>query len=324
MLQNWMYFGLAHGILGVIVKTPVPLRRGFLISRDDDPFINTNRILMIAMVAWKALHERHNDRKASRTLAEVSAVLREAQDIIKAIMLASTQGRIPYLECASEIPNGQRIIISILLLCEQFYTTLVALYGDAFDTGRHISWPVSERLRTIYQKLLECCHSELELIMKAEATPTSFAMFGYALSQTLPRRDHGDCSELECKAGIRQLMAARTCVTYDCACVDAGLDAQAQQQLEPIIKEGHIPMLMVRAVPNGSNTVEAKLELLVHDPRELSTTCIAISHVWADGPGFRSDGRLPSCQLLKLQQHANNIHAELALLGVRTTPTIGF
>lgn len=102
-------------------------------------------------------------------------------------------------------------------------------------------------------------------------------------------------------------------VSSGCQCpnVFTCTEERSGDDIVSIIQKGSIPLIRIR--PNASD--ENLLELSAYNPKDDPSSrpiYIAISHVWSDGRGNRTDNSLPACQIRELQNlvsfshHADN------------------
>jgi len=293
-LQDWLYFGVLHEILGGqgskanYVMQAEQTQELFVTTRDLNQHldIEIERIRMLLKV------------DASSGAAEIHRIeqcLKQLSTFCTSVSSATTKQ-----EWGARYiwPLPPEIDLSIRILGQHISSVI---YTVSFFEGLSSILPLLSFGSPNFSKarMLQSgwCSSDVALLAGQTSATTQY--YASMLHRDQSLKDHSKCSEHTCFAnqvdeGDYQTRHVET--TCDCRHITSSVE-----KIVEIINGGGIPLIET-FVPKDTETIELKTTRF-----RPGMQYIALSHVWSDGMGNVSSNSLPKCQLSKLKSTLNEL-----------------
>jgi hypothetical protein len=316
-MQTWLYFGLLSATLGPMWTSG--MQQSFLESGPKgERWLNTQCLQSIVAdwagyvaevpdgLRWKAklwMWQKQDARIASawfRSIRGLSTIecrdevhkkyeqFREAMTLIRSVMLFCQR-----LETEAT-PLDQ--VLALTALGSFLTTTWIRIYQHFYQKPPEnlVSLDVGKAMTSTFfhshMLKMNWCPSDICRIMGKGG----FASLWYHANMRPPRadKDHSACPEEFClRCQIDKTADYKLShVKPGCQC---GLISADLEDLRPVVDAGGIPVFSLDA-ENAKK--DAQQTLNVQDSK--SAPYVAISHVWAEGLGNKTDNALHSCQLV--------------------------
>lgn len=293
-LQNWLFFGLLHEVLGDLY------RHEDFITTSPDGEIETSIITTADLVSrlgkWEAkvaqdqgslmVVYEHIARCLSLTYACLLAVKDSAIDDLLKFHLASVAELMGY--AASKACN--------------------VAWTDTDDPGRFLlpinwGWTISDHFRkSVLLEQSTCCPSQMQMLLHNFGSLQALGFIASCFYEDNVRTYHASCDEYSCRAGDSRTSGQVTRhVSDSCECEFLHAD---ERKLVDCLEKDCLPLLRLS---KQSNLDEMSIEIV---PSTDSTSYVALSHVWADGLGNHTATALPHCQLSRLKALIDNLRHE--------------
>jgi hypothetical protein len=213
-----------------------------------------------------------------------------------------------------------QIMWSILMLGQILTSTIMRCYQVEVSDLKH--WPDGSILHMRLSRQLECPHrcNKLMALFAMDAIylltllsiPGSISRYASLPAETndipisslslydedpgVGRGRHRHCTLQRCLGEKIDESSYRTAHTRDdCECDFGGPDIRKVIQ---ILDDAEVPAFVVREYPSSTGgPSRVSIDVVRTTVR---SDYVAISHVWADGLGNKSDNRLPRCQILRI------------------------
>ncbi|KAL8346354.1 hypothetical protein RB598_000317 [Gaeumannomyces tritici] len=202
---------------------------------------------------------------------------------------------------------------------------LVALIGEALANARMVfresarqgldwSWVIwaQENPNAVMEEMVAdgWCPSVVQYLV----TTASLSSLGFAMANGPAKdgKDHADCSNTACS---RYVVVPETYIAKhlpSCPSSASPSDKRCKfsapvfKHVEELLLEKQFPIITLVEGPDPDS-----VELSVHRSTELPY--VAISHVWADGLGSKTEDGLPACQLRRLAALASRVRPGAAI-----------
>ena len=299
--QQWLFFGLLKEVLEEDFNS-----KDFVSMTADATYITTRHLELKLKQAW-------NRRLDS--LPHANATYKHISDcidiIVSLVRILPVEGRVTGLY---GFVFDWRIVLSIFSSAHMVAGSLnhatLQKYGDIGYIGTQLDivlFPNDAILSEM--KAAGCCPSELHAIKTKFADIQTLVALS-RMDRTFLSRDHKGCTEKFCKWHQIDLPTYQPKHRHNCdQCSlfeSTEMDTAVRRILDRV--DGGLPVLKI----SGEGDSPA-IQVIETTP---DTQYIAISHVWADGMGNISANSLPTCQITRLRQLADD-------LGKKTNPPVG-
>lgn len=288
-IQNWLFFGFLHEILG-----PRYHKESFLRQEIDGerPVIDTTTLPERLSQWTRSLQRFQQPERYFDLLDDVLVQVNIQSDRVDELRWES---RLIALSVKILLQSVQQAISNI------DYRVSSAMYHNEVRPAR---------LSFLNTSVDTWCNGQAQDL----CAQNSVIMYNYLAA--LPRRavnlDHGRCPGHKCIANNVDLATYKTRHVEDhCQCRLSGPDIS---KVIEFISEGSIPLVSVAFNPNGS----PQFEIIKAEPGIEYT---AISHVWVGGLGNFISNELPECQLRCLSdlvKQVNMVQAGRLFPGLRS------
>ena len=296
-LQNWLFFGLLHEVLGELYR-----HEDFVTTFLDgeiEKTIVTTADLLSRLEEWEA-----------RITQDKGSLIAVYEHIAKCLSLTHACLVIEYPAFDNDL---------------KFHLASVAeTLGYATSKACNVAWTDDPRRsliprdwgRTIsehFQKsvLLErsnCCPSQMQMLSQDFRSPQALAFVAGCFYEDVVQSHHASCDGDKCQAGNSVTSDEVTRHVSDfCDCEFLHVD---EDQLADCLKQGCLPLLRLK---EETNIDKMLIEVV---PSTDSTSYVALSHVWADGLGNPEETALPRCQLSRLKALIDNLDFEYVDMSV--------
>ena len=296
-IQNWLFFGLLHEILGQDYHKDSFLRRN---SSAEGYVIDTTTLPEYLSRWTRSIQKLRRPR-----IASVEPRTEDYLDYLDGVLI---QTNIQCDRADQFFWESRYITLSIKILLQSVqqavsnvdYRVSSAMYHNRITPARQLF------LRT---SLNTWCHGQ------AADLCAQYSVIMYNYIAALPRQainlDHRECLSEKCLANNVDIETYKTQhVENECECRPSGPDIGRVTEL---IREGSIPLVSITLSPDGS----PQFEIIKAEPGVEYT---AISHVWVGGLGNFASNELPECQLRRLSdlvKQLNKPHAVKLFPGLR-------
>ncbi|MCJ1464129.1 hypothetical protein MMC07_002742 [Pseudocyphellaria aurata] len=281
-LQNWLFFGLLHEILGELYD-----RKDF-VRRDESSTTPT-------------------------TVVSTAKLLALIDTWIRGIAMADSNHRISYDhigECLWLVRTTLQAVPADFNSSQKYSIASVAeLIGFAankafdvqpLDSKCPTAWTLNFSNMQKESQMLSCGWCPAEIARSVHLFKSLQTLhFLSRMRNFKSQQRHRWCSTERCEAYQSNLVRYQTVHrTVDCPCDDYISDLPA---LTRILAKGALPLLRI----SKSESLDDFSVELVESQKDSSY--IALSHTWADGLGNPSANALPRCQLLHISNLASAI-----------------
>lgn len=271
VLQDWLYFGMIHEILGDVLQD-------FIIDRAGGCMIATQH-LQEHLTAWHARVRLMNSQEIMADVSKVKSCLSEVSRFLKNNYKPEQQRLWPLSTETS---------LAILSLLETFGHARKIIHGPYDSSSRsedHLNRTVVLRLEES-MVMTGWCPNQISMCRSTFGLST---LYYSSLLQRPFQRSHHRCDESVCVAyKIKSIRYATKHTSHGCSC---HFIAVPKLHLRKIVEKGGTPILRLDITP------ELRLQIVEKDS---GTAFIALSHVWSHGLGNALSNSLPVCQLYRL------------------------
>lgn len=290
-LQNWLFFGLLHEILGDSY-----CHEDFVTTAEDDKgkrTIITTAVLVSRLEKWeKTIRQDEGPRMA--VYEHVAQCLELAYACLKVCCPAFDNDLKFHLASVAEI-----LAWAASKACNVAWTEsprrsqIPLIWGDPID---------EDFVRLILLERSNCCRGQMKMLRETFRSPQALAFVASCFQDDTDRSQHASCDEICCRAGNSAGDLPHH-VNDSCKCQPIHVDeAELVACLE---KENCLPLLRLREEQDSDEiTVE-----VVESTKD--TRYVALSHVWADGLGNPQATALPRCQLFRLKALVNKLDRDV-------------
>ena len=278
-LQNWLFFGLLHEVLGDLFRYEDFVTR----SPNDEN-------------GWTVI-----------TTAELISRLEEWGETVP-------QDEGPRMAVYEHIAHCLTLAYACLMVrCPAFdndlkfhLASVAEIVGWAANKACNVAWTDSPRrslipltwgrpidegfAKSILLDRSNCCRSQIQMLIEYFKSPQALAFVASCFQDDTDRSQHASCDETFCRAG-NSVGPIPHHVSDSCKC--QFIYVEEASLIECLRKKDCLPLLRLREdQDSGRIAVE-----VVESTKD--TRYVALSHVWADGLGNPKATALPRCQLLR-------------------------
>ena len=290
-LQNWLFFGLLHEVLGGLYRHEEFVTT--LLDGENGKSIITTTDLVSRLEEWVA--------RATQDKASLTAVCEHIATCLK-ITLACLFITIPTFDGHLKFHLAS---VAELVRYAASKACNVAWTNDLRRTL--ITMPFGHTISDDFWKfvLLErstCCPSQVHMLLQDFRSLQALGFIASCFYEDNVQTYHASCDEHICRAGDSRTPGQITRhVSESCECKFVHVD---EEELVDCLKNKCLPLLRLR---KESNMGEMSIEIV---PSTRSTSYVALSHVWVDGLGNHTATALPRCQLSRLKALIDNLRNE--------------
>lgn len=290
-LQNWLFFGLLHEILGDIychedyVTTSLDSKTG-------------KRVITTASLVSRLQQWEVEVMQDERPLRNVYEHLATCINLACACLMVGH----PAFDCDLKFHFTSVIEVvsyAVNKACDVAWTDSFSRTLVPLDWRRIIGEDFQKKV------LLErsgCCPSQIQMLIEEFPSPQALSFVATCFHEDGSLSHHASCDQYTCRAS-RSVDAGRMPyhVSDSCECQFLRID---EDQLIECLEKGSLPLLRIKG---EANTEDISVEVVASTD---STPYVALSHVWADGLGNSEATALPRCQLSRLKALINSLDFE--------------
>lgn len=282
--QNWLYFGLLQTILGDAYN-----KEAFLTSDSvqEGFFISTSRLKEI-LVKWASSVQWKDLIGASQEISEPKGSFRVFDGVFK-----EADWQSDLLDAKSKC---QIITCGIKLLIE-FMRRVIVDFDDRKKASIYQFNLVPPRI--LVNRMLErgWCPHQIKILFPNHSGSLMYYLSG--LSRQKMNVNHQHCPASSCTAhNVDFTNYTVRHVRQGCSCQFYGPDIKKVME---IIQEGDIPLMSLKIKHDGSPHLN-----VIRSKQAVGYT--TISHVWSGGLGGIYSNKLPSCQLMQIDQYLRKLN----------------
>ena len=289
-LQNWLFFGLLHEILGDLY-----FHEDYLATSLD---CQTGKTVVTTVNLGSRLEEWEikvtQDESSLRTVYEhLTACITLAFACLLVEHPTFDQDLKFHLTSVTEI-----LTYAVNKACNVAWTDMSLLNLVPLHWGNIIS---DDFQRKVLLERSNCCPSQMQMLMENFSSPQALSVVATCFHEDGSHSTHTSCDHYTCRAS-RFLGAGRMPyhVSDSCECQFLRID---EDQLVECLKKDSLPLLRIKEEADTEMSVEVVASTD-------STSYVALSHVWADGLGNSEATALPRCQLSRLRTLIDNLKIE--------------
>ena len=288
-LQNWLFFGLIHEILGHYVDAQDPVRDSGVVGASSK--VLSTAVIPDALQRW-AGHMKAGLANSAKSCEHILRCLQLTYLNLKAAASAMNPELVLCLASLGDMFNHAIVIFSVHDELKMYDSP--APWRDDIHGGYWEAKMVSIGL----------CPSKIRMVCKMATTVQTLFFASHLLQLPIPQ-GHDKCAEHTCSAYNNSLESYQTRhVTSQCACKHLEIELG---DLEHILEDGHLPLVRIRP---GRTLAELSLDLV--STRDFPAY-VALSHVWAEGLGNPRENALPRCQLVYLRETVDSMRPLLEM-----------
>ncbi|KFY90294.1 hypothetical protein V498_06060 [Pseudogymnoascus sp. VKM F-4517 (FW-2822)] len=271
ILQDWLYFGMIHEILGDVLQD-------FIVDRADGRMITT-RHLRKHLAAWHKRVRLMTSQEALQDVSKVESCLSEVDRFLKNHYRPEQQ---------RSWPLSADISLAILTLLETFGDARKIIHGP-YDPSSHFKHHLNRMVvLRLEQSMMMAgwCPNQISMCHSTFGLST---LYYSSLLKRPFQRNHQHCEKTVCvayKVEISRYVTKHT--SRGCTCHSIAIP---RLHLRKIVEKGGTPIVRLDTSP------ELCLQIV---EKEVGMAFIALSHVWSHGLGNAVSNSLPVCQLRRL------------------------
>ena len=290
-LQNWLFFGLLHEILGDFYH-----HEDFVMSTEDDEgrrTVITTADLVSRLDDWGETIVQDEGRRMA-VYEHIAQCLKLAYACLMVRCPGFDNDLQFHLASVAEVVG-----YAVNKACNVAWTdhprrSLIPLiWGNTIDEGF---------MRLTLLERSNCCPSHLAMMIEFFKWPQALAFVASCFQDDTDRSQHARCDESFCRAGNSAGLIPHH-VSGACECQFIHVDEASL--IDCLEKEDCLPLLRLREEQDPDRI---SVEVV---PSTKTTRYVALSHVWADGLGNPQANALPRCQISRLKALVNDLDRDV-------------
>lgn len=317
-LQEWGFFGFLREICK---SFDCSFDRGMFQEGETQRFATTKNLRYI-VAKWELRKLELSNDEIGRRHDHIQDCIYEVGTQVKEALVKAERA----LDRTPDLSGWLRdrfvaIILSVLLLAESAQKWVSS---DDESRFRKVERPLKPHSRpktlSFLQIRLETagwCPLEIKTLQTHSYHNVSFMILASSLDRRHLRRSHTPLpnNEAVCSCEIVDRETYKTIHAPPCEDCKSSVSTRRWTEIENVVKDSVesslFPVLTITSSATGSET-ETSINIDAHNNNAVGTRCayIAISHLWADGLGAQDGGRLPDCQLRRIQQLVDELVSE--------------
>ena len=289
-LQNWLFFGLLHEILGNLYCHEDYLTTS--LDSETEKTVVTTLNLVSRLEEWEV--KLTQDNRSLRSVYEHLAAC---------ITLAYASLKLDYPTFDHDLKFHLASVIEVLSYAINKACD-VAWTDSPLRSMLPIHWEdvISEDFRrAVLLERSHCCPSQMEMLTRHFSSLQALSFVAACFNEDSVRLHHASCDHYACRARSSDADRMPHHVSDSCQCQFLHVD---ENRLVECLEKGSLPLLRIR---DEVDTEEISMEVVASTD---STSYVALSHVWADGLGNSEATALPRCQVSRLKALIDNLDFE--------------
>ena len=288
-LQDWLFFGMLHEVLGDD-GTKDKFSRWDIQS---EQMIVTTKNLVSSLTTrfWQIKRDSSGSLEAKTTANSDLVRLERALSVLSLLCnVAKASERVNTPLSQSQWPLSPEIDLSIRALGQLLATGVHGASPFLRDSpAPFMRFPGGDFTSSRMRKAGWC---PSDIAMVSEHMSASSLYYASSLRRSQLHSDHSNCGRQLCLANQVDTATYQTAhCDDDCTCNHVRVPVS---ELTPIIAEKGIPLISITIASSG----DPVLEISRYNKGQ---HYIAFSHVWSDGMGNLRQNSLPRCQVMRLK-----------------------
>ena len=286
-LQNWLFFGLLHEVLGGFYRHNDFVSTVF--EGGEERTIVSTANLLSRLGVWEA-----------KVIGDGNSTMALYEHLVECLCLSCACLSIAYPEFSEDLKFHLASVAE--LVCYAVSKACDVAWSDSPSRSLlPITWCriTSESFKkSVLLERSNCCPSQVQMLLKDFRSPQALSFVASCYQEDHAQALHASCNESRCRAGYSDPGQLPLHVNESCDCEPLRID---EDLLVDCLRSGRLPLLRL---DEDVDFDKISIEVV---PSSDSTFYVALSHIWADGLGNPTETALPRCQLKRVKALINNL-----------------